>query len=244
MHIELAAETLFHLGPLPVTNTLFTTLLITLLLTFFAWKTTRSLSLVPSGLQNLTEMIFEPINSLVRDLAHDRAKLFFPIVTTFFLLILVSNWFGLLPGVGTIGFFTTDHGEEKFLPLLRAPTSDLNMTLALALLSMVITHVLSIKLLGFGTYLSKFFSINPIFLFVGLIELVSEFTKIVSLSFRLFGNIFAGETVLTSISALGAFIFPLPFLALEIIVGFVQALVFMMLTLVFLSLLTEKQHAH
>lgn len=244
MHIELAAETLFHLGPLPVTNTLLTTLLLTLLLVFFSWKTTRSLSLVPTGLQNLVEMIFEPIENIVNELASDRAKLFFPIVTTFFLLILVSNWFGLLPGVGTIGFHIAEQGSATFVPLLRAPTSDLNMTLALALLSMVITHALSIRLLGFGTYLSKFFSINPIFLFVGLIELVSEFTKVISLSFRLFGNIFAGETVLTSISTLGAFIFPTPFLVLEMIVGFVQALVFMILTLVFLSLLTEKQHAH
>src|SRR3989344_4817734 len=97
MRIELAAETLFNLGPLPITNTLFTTLLVTMLLIFFAWKSTRSLSLVPTTLQNLVEMLFEPIEGLVNDLAHNRAALFFPIVTTFFLLILVSNWSGLLP---------------------------------------------------------------------------------------------------------------------------------------------------
>ena len=118
--------------------------------------------------------------------------------------------------------------------------SDLNMTLALALISAVLTHIFALRYLGLLGYLSRWFTLNPVFLFVGILELVGEFTKIVSLSFRLFGNIFAGEVVLSTISSIFAFIVPLPFYFLEIIVGFVQAAVFMMLTLVFMVLIYEK----
>ena len=122
--------------------------------------------------------------------------------------------------------------------------SDLNMTLGLALLSAFLTHAFAIRYLGLLDYLKKWFTLNPIFLFVGLLEIVSEFTKIVSLSFRLFGNIFAGEVVLSTVSSIFAFVIPLPFYFLEIIVGFVQAAVFMMLTLVFMVILSEKHEVH
>jgi F-type H+-transporting ATPase subunit a len=128
--------------------------------------------------------------------------------------------------------------------LFRSINSDLNVTLALALISVGATHYYSISNLGIGDYLKRYFSLNPVNLFVGLLEIVAEFTKILSLSFRLFGNIFAGETLLVTISALFAFILPLPFLFLEIIVGFVQAAIFMMLTLVFMVILTEKHASH
>src|SRR5258708_1400525 len=155
---------------------------------------------------------------------------------TFFLFIMVGNLLGLLPGFGTI----THHS----VPLLRSINSDLNTTLALALISAVTTHIFAIKYVGLKNYLKRWVSLNPIFLFVGLLEIVGEFTKIISLSFRLFGNIFAGEVVLSTISQIFAFIVPLPFYFLEIIVGFVQAAVFMMLTLVFMVLLTEKHGEH
>ena len=118
--------------------------------------------------------------------------------------------------------------------------TDLNATLALALISVAMTHYYAISILGFGAYLGKFFSLNPVFLFVGFLEIIAEFTKLVSLSFRLFGNIFAGEALLVTISSLFAFILPLPFIALELLVGFVQAMIFMMLTLVFMIILSEK----
>lgn len=118
------------------------------------------------------------------------------------------------------------------------------MTLGLAILSALITHIFAIKYLGIKDYLKRWVSLNPIFLFVGILEIVSEFTKIVSLSFRLFGNIFAGEVVLSTVSSIFAFFVPLPFYFLEIVVGFVQAAVFMMLTLVFMVLLSEKQAEH
>jgi len=157
-------------------------------------------------------------------------------VMTFFLYLIVANWLGLLPGFSTILY----HGQ----PLFRGMNSDLNMTLSLAIISAVLTHFFAIKYLGIKDYLKRWVSLNPIFLFVGLLEIVSEFTKIISLSFRLFGNIFAGEVVLTTISAIFAFIVPLPFYFLEIIVGFVQAAVFMMLSLVFMSILSEKHGEH
>ena len=163
-----------------------------------------------------------------------------------FSFILIANWSGLLPGGESLGFFHHTGEETEIVSLNRNLTSDLNATLALALISLVATHMLSIKKLGVKEYLSRFFSLNPILLFVGILEIISEFTKIISLSFRLFGNIFAGEVVLGTISKLFAFVFPVPFMFLEIVVGLVQALVFSMLTMAFMSVLmtSHKQEAH
>ncbi len=138
----------------------------------------------------------------------------------------------------------TAEKEEKhhLISLNRNLTSDINATLALAIISVVATHMLSIKTLGIKEYLGRFFSLNPILLFVGILELVSEVTKMISLSFRLFGNIYAGEVVLATISSLLAFVAPLPFMMLEILVGLVQALVFAMLTMVFMSVMMTSHH--
>ena len=201
-------------------------------LTIVSIIATWRVKIIPSGLQNFAEAVIDWGYSTVEGLSGKKTKVFFPLVMTFFLFILTVNWMGLLPGFGTI----TYKGE----PLFRSVNSDLNMTLSLALVSAVITHGLAIRYLGVIDYLKKWFSFNPIFLFVGLLELVSEFTKIVSLSFRLFGNIFAGEVVLSTVAGIFAFLIPLPFYFLEIIVGFVQAAVFMMLSLVFMVLLSEK----
>lgn len=241
-HIVLAAETIGNIGPLPITNTILVTWVVAVFLILISVLATRKVSLVPSGLQNFMELIVETGYTTVEDMAHSKAKVIFPIVMTFFLFIITANWFGLFPGVGTIEF--------NHVPLLRSINSDLNTTLALALLSAVMTHILAIKYLGLGGYLKRWFSLQyfPIYLFVGFLEIISEFTKVVSLSFRLFGNIFAGEVVLATVSTLSkwtAVFVPLPFYFLEIIVGFVQAAVFMMLTLVFMVLLSEKhQEGH
>ncbi len=248
--IAISAETLFNFGPLPVTNTLLVSWLVCLILIIFSFLATRKMVLVPGGLQNFFEAIVEFGYRTTEDIAsprgeagHDKSKFIFPLVMTFFLFIIVANWLGLFPGFGTIGIEENQNGKHVFTPLLRSINSDLNMTLSLALVSAVATHYFAIKTLGVKYYLSKWFSLSPIFLFVGLLELVGEFTKVVSLSFRLFGNIFAGEVVLTTVSTLfkwTAFLVPLPFYFLEIIVGFVQAAVFMMLTLVFMVILSEK----
>lgn len=231
--IVLKPEVLGFFKNFPITNTLLVSWITMAVIIIISFLATRKVNLVPSGLQNLFEMIIDFGYTTVEDLAgSSKAKVFFPIVMTFFFFILFSNWIGLLPGFATI----TYHKE----PLLRSMNSDLNMTLALALTSAFLTHAFAIYYLGILDYLRKWFTLNPIFLFVGLLELVGEVTKIVSLSFRLFGNIFAGEVVLSTVSSLVAFIVPLPFYFLEIIVGFVQAAVFMMLTLVFMVLLSEK----
>lgn len=239
--VSLAAEKLFYIGPLPVTNSLLTTWLVTVILIGFAFVVTRKITPVPSRLQNFAEYIIESLRNMVESVAQEKTKVFFPIIASFFFFIIVGNYLGLLPGVGTIGF----REGENFVPLFRSINSDINTTLALALVSVITTHYYAIKYLGLGGYLKKWFPLNPIMLFVGIIELAGEFTKVISLSFRLFGNIYAGESVLhTASHKLSAFLVPLPFLSLELIVGFVQALVFAMLTLVFMVLLTEKHEAH
>lgn len=240
-HIAIAAEKIGQIGPLPITNTLLMTWIGMAVLVVVSFVATRKMALVPSGFQNAVESGFEFFSDLVDSTVGDakKASQFFAIVATFFFLILISNYLGLLPGVGSIGFWRHD----EFVPLLRSANSDFNNTFALAVISVVATHFLAIKNLGVKEYLGKFFSLSPIFLFVGLLELVSEFTKLFSLSFRLFGNIFAGDTVLTTIGGLFAFVAPVPFLGLELIVGFVQALVFSILTLAFMVLLTTSHKA-
>ncbi len=239
--IVLKPEILGFYKNLPITNTLLVSWIAMTVLMVVSIAATWRVKAVPSLLQNFFELIIDFGYQTVEDLAGSKkAKVFFPICMTFFLFIITANWLGLMPGFGTITF---DHK-----PLLRSINSDLNMTLSLALLSAFLTHFFALKYLGIKNYLKKWFSLEMfgVFLFVGFLEIVGEFTKVVSLSFRLFGNIFAGEVVLTTVSTLSefsAFIVPLPFYFLEIIVGFVQAAVFMMLTLVFMVLLSEKHGA-
>jgi len=242
--IVLAPEVLGHIGPLPVTNTLLVSWMVMAILILFAVAVSRKVTVIPSKLQNFAELVVDGIYSTVADLAGSKARTFFPWVASFFLFILVANLLGLFPGFATITY--KPQGAEQSVPLLRSINSDLNMTAALAILSVVVTHILAIRFIGFKAYLQKWFSLQMfgVFLFVGLLELVSEFTKMVSLSFRLFGNIFAGEVVLGTVSSIFAFFVPLPFYFLELLVAFVQAAVFMMLTLVFMVILSEKHEAH
>ena len=242
MEITLAAETLFNIGPIPITNTLLTTLLTTGILITYAVVTSKKISLAPTGnIQMISEIVVENIFSTIENLSdRKRATRFFPIVATFFIFILVANYLGLFQGFTTMGIYQIHDGHKVLVPLFRSINSDLNVTLALALISVGATHYFAVTTLGVKNYLSRYFSLNPVNLFVGLLEIIAEITKVVSLSFRLFGNVFAGEVLLVTISGLFAFILPLPFYFLELIVGFVQAAIFMMLTLVFMVILTEK----
>lgn len=234
--IVLKPEILGFYKSLPITNTLLVSWVAMVILIIISFLSRLSIKMIPGKLQNILEIIIGGGYQLAEDLAGSKkAKVFFPFMMTFFLFIITANWLGLLPGFGTI---TLNHH-----PLLRSINSDLNMTLALALVSAVATHIFAVKYLGIKNYLLRWVALNPIFLFVGILEIISEFTKIVSLSFRLFGNIFAGEVVLSTISSIFAFVLPLPFYFLEIIVGFVQAAVFAMLTLTFMVLLSEKHSA-
>lgn len=239
MEISFAAEEIGHIGTLPITNTFLTTLIVSSGLIAFSLSVKKRLALNPSSLQNVAEFIIESLYTLTNQIAGKRSVLIFPWFATFFLFIICANWIGLLPGFGTIGFFE----GKKFIPIFRSVNADLNVTLALALISLTATHFFSIKLLGIKEYFGRFFSIQPINLFVGVLEFFLEFVKIVSLSFRLFGNVFAGETLLATVSTLTpitAFLVPIPFMVLEVVVGFVQALVFSMLTMVFMVILTTS----
>lgn len=234
-----APETILQLGSFPITNTILDTLLVDAVIIGGVFYISKKLTLIPNNLfQNATESIIETFYSLTESVAQKATSKIFPYFMSFFLFILLINWSSLIPGVGTIGF----HEHGKLIPLLRGATTDLNTTLGLALISAVATHALSIKTVGIKEYLSRYFSFNPINFFIGILEIISEITKVVSLSFRLFGNIFAGEVVLLTVSSIFAFVFPLPFLLLEVIVGFVQALVFSMLTMVFMAILTTSHN--
>ncbi|MBI2405134.1 F0F1 ATP synthase subunit A [Candidatus Gottesmanbacteria bacterium] len=231
-HISLAAEKIGILFGFPISNSLLTTWLVMGILALFSLLATRNLSLVPSPIQSVAELVVGGLYSFFSGVAgKSHIRLFFPLIASLFLFIIIANWFGLLPGVGTVGFFR----HEEFVPILRGATADLNTTLALA-----VTAVVAIQYFGFKTvgshYTMRFVNLkNPISFFLGILEIISEVSKIVSFAFRLFGNIFAGEVLLTVIAFLVPFIVPLPFLMLEIFVGFIQALVFSMLTAVFLN---------
>ena len=243
-HVPLAPEVIGHIGSFPITNSLVFSILVTILLSLFAIVFSRKITVIPGKLQSLIEVMFEYVYDLGETLAHSRIKTFFPWVMTFFLYILAANLFALFPGVSTIGVNMMHEGQPKFVPLLRSINSDLNMTLALALLSVMATHFFSLKFIGGIHYFKRWFSLKMfgVSLFVGILELVSEFTKIISLSFRLFGNILAGKVLLKTSWSISAFIVPLPFYFLELVVAFVQAAVFMILTLVFMVMLSEKHH--
>lgn len=253
----LVAETLFHIGPLPVTNALLNGWIAVILLVVFAILLQRRRAAVPRGLQNATEAATEFFLGTVESVTHDRerARKFLPIVGTIFIFILLSNWMGLIPGTGSIGLM---RGEE-FIPLFRPAGSDLNFTIALAVTSVLIANIFGIATIGFFKHLNHFIPFGTVVasfkkggigiftgiveFFVGLIELVSEVAKIVSLSLRLFGNVFAGEVLLTVIASLMAFFVPLPFMGLELLVGVIQAMVFSLLVLVYLTVATEPVHA-
>ncbi len=320
--VAVTPEVLFSLGGFKISNTLFTSWIVMILITLFAFVSTRKMSLVPSGWQNLMEIIIEGLDGLCTSVAGNRGKKFFPIVATIFLFVLFSNWLGLLPGFGPVGIIpikegghapagittfdlpkeianslgahagedthaaekpsTDSHATEKpgepkagspaaevesemlLAPFFRSPSTDINTTLALALISVILTQIFGMQVVGVLKYWTKFFNFDKIGkffgslfkgkpdfgalfygfidLFVGLLEFISEMVKILSFTFRLFGNIFAGEVVLLIMTFL-FFALPFPFYGLEIFVGFMQAFVFAILTLVFMTIATTAHGA-
>ena len=236
--VSFAAEPIVYIGNFAITNSFLDTILVDGIVIGLIVAVRKHLSLVPGKLQTIVESLISEFYSITESVAGKNALKIFPFFMTFFIFILLANWTGLIPGVTAIGI---KEGHE-LIPLLRPATSDFNVTLGLALISIAATHVLSVKTIGIKQYLGRYFSLNPINLFIGFLEIISEITKIISLSFRLFGNIFAGEIVLGTISAIFALLFPLPFLMLEFVVGLVQALVFSMLTMAFMAILMTPHH--
>jgi F-type H+-transporting ATPase subunit a len=304
--IQLPAEPI-HLGPITLPNTLIATFLADITLLILVFAATRNMQLVPSGLQNVMELAIEQVYNLTEQLSGANAKKFFPWAMTIFLLVLVSNWWELIPGFDSIGWIeshtiptaglesspggseveneevlphyrvqtlfpglativndgytptaaeyeeahdehilpTNPAGEEVgvLVPFFRAAATDLNFTLAIALISMTMIQVYGIQALGLG-YFTKFINLKEgaVGFIVGLIEIVSEVAKIVSFGFRLFGNIFAGQVLLFVMAFLVPWLLPVPFYGLELFVGFIQALVFAMLTVLFMQGATESHH--
>jgi F-type H+-transporting ATPase subunit a len=245
MHeISIKAEEIFQIGSFPVTNSLLLAAVTLGVILLFVLLLARRIVMVPRMLQNFFEVLSEQILSTMDAVLGRRSasEYYFPFIASMFLFLLVSNWLGLLPIVGSFEVIGEGH---KALPLLRAPAADLNFTFALAIISVFATQFLGVLALGVRRHASKYFTFkNPIFTFVGLLELVSEFAKIISFSFRLFGNVFAGEVLLIIIGFLAPYFLPLPFLFLEVFVGFMQAFIFSMLTLVFIGMAVAEEPAH
>lgn len=244
----------FSIGPIQFTNSMVITWGVAALLILIAQLATRKVQLVPSGLQNFVEWLVEGMYDFFGEiLGKDLVKKTFWFFCTIFLFILLTNWIGLIPGVGTVGMGHTDAQGHFHLdkPFMRGGNADLNMTLAMSLTFFVLWTVWSLQSLGPGGFLKHIFwggggkgfmgaFMVAIFFFVGLIEVISIAFRPVSLSFRLYGNIFAGENILESMMVLVpwlGWLLPLPFYFLELLVGLVQALVFALLTSVFTALM-------
>ncbi|MDF1810628.1 MAG: F0F1 ATP synthase subunit A [Verrucomicrobiales bacterium] len=290
------------------TNSIFFALIVTASVLIFTRMATKRMETIPGKKQNFVEYIVEFLYTQVESIVgHHVAPKVFPLLATIFIFVLASNWAGLIPGVGTVGFAGGEeymsgpltikadaghaehhgedthgaHGEDNadhspdehhiapFTPLLRPPTTDLNFTLALACVFMIVWAWVTFKEVGIKGFIEHTFApkgglegamkwaLLPIFMLVGVIELISIAARPVSLSLRLFGNVFAGETLLHSMMALGkqlglggvpmfiaSVIVPLPFYFMEILVGVLQATVFALLCAVFVKLSTAHEEAH
>lgn len=240
-NITLAAEQLTSVNGIAITNSMLAGFVVSLGLIIVSWIMRYQVALVPKGAYNAFEAVIDGLFGLVESItgSFEDAQKYFPLIGAFFLFIMINNWFGLLPGVGSLGL----RSEHGFIPLLRGANADLNNTLALAIVSVVAAQYYGTKATGFLNNASRFFNFSsPIMFAVGILEFAAEFSKILSFSFRLFGNIFAGEVLLIVMSAIAPFLGPIPFIGLEIFVGFVQALVFSMLTLVFIKVATASEH--
>jgi F-type H+-transporting ATPase subunit a len=304
--VVISAEPLpgIELAGFKMTNTLLTALIVDVLLVGLAVLGTRRMKLEPTGLQNFLEWLVELLYNMTESIAGSKwAPRFFLVVATIFFYVLVSNWFGLVPGLAAVGFCEahgahsveavvaqeTEGGEaahmeaaeaahspllgchegEAIIPLFRSPSTDLSNNLALALVAVFMTQVFGVWAVGFG-YFRKFVNVGGMLaafrrtetgerrgcagmigaflfgfieFFVGILETISEFAKVISFSFRLFGNIFAGEVMLLVLASLVPLVLTLPFLGLEIFVGLIQAFIFYILTLAFFAMATVA-HGH
>lgn len=235
LNISLRAETVFYIGAWPVTNAVLLAFIAVVILAVIAVTLRKKLAMAPGMLQNVAEVIIDGSLGLMEDVLGSRARSekYFPLVFTIFIFVLTSNYLGLVPGVSSV---MVGHGADA-IPLLRSPASDLNFTLAIALIAVTMVNVFASVVMGLRERISVFLNFRgPIKLFVGLLELLSEFARIISFTFRLFGNVFAGEVLLAIMALLLPYIVPLPFMLLEVFTGFIQAFIFAMLTLVFIQL--------
>ncbi len=248
--ISLASETVGHLGPLEIRNTLLMAWLAMITLITFAFCVrSTGYKLIAGKFQTMVEMVIGGLYDLFAGIVQDEAlaKKFFPLVCTMTVFIVIGNWMGILPGVGSITILGMHEGEMEQIPLLRSMNADVNMTLAVALIAMFSVQIFGIWRLGFVPYMSKFIVApwkSPMGSFVGILEVISEFSKVVSFTFRLFGNIFAGEVLLIVISYISPYLAPVPFLGMEVFVGVIQGFVFALLTTAFIKMATTGHEDH
>ncbi len=261
----LFAEPLSHIKDFPITNSLVTAWGAVLIIVILSVLIRKNLKEVPGKLQNIFEIIIEGALSLADQVTNDRklTKKIFPLSISLFFFVLINNWLGILPGSGSVGQVADHHGESLLIPFLRGGTADINTTIALAVIAVVGANIFGIVTIGGWKMFNKYVNLKalgqiftkvrheptvlivaPITFFVGILEIIGEFAKIASLSFRLFGNVFAGEVLLASMAALVAYAVPVPFLFLEILVGVIQALIFSMLTLVYFTIASQDHEEH
>lgn len=261
----LFAEPIASIKEFPITNSLVTSWGAVLIIVILSVLLRKNLKEVPGKLQNIFEIIVEGALSLADQVTNDRklTKKIFPLSISLFFFVLINNWLGILPGSGSVGQVVDHHGENLLVPFLRGGTADINTTIALAVIAVVGANIFGIITIGGWKMFNKYVNLKalgqmftkvrheptilivaPITFFVGILEIIGEFAKIASLSFRLFGNVFAGEVLLASMAALVAYAVPVPFLFLEILVGVIQALIFSMLTLVYFTIASQDHDEH
>ena len=263
--VTIFAEPIFHIGDFTVTNSLLTSWLAVLVVLVLSLALRLKLKKIPGKLQNFFEVILDGALSLYGQVTNDRklSQKVFPFVFSLFIFILINNWLGLLPVLGSMGFLVKEGATSTFVPFLRSGTADINTTLALSIMVVIGSNLFGIIALGIWKTFNKYVNIKalwsiptkvlkdptvlivaPINFFVGLLELLGEMAKIASLSFRLFGNVFAGEVLLASMSAIFAYIVPGPFLFLEVFVGLIQALIFALLATVYFTIASQDHSEH
>ena len=239
IHVALAAERIGSFFGIPLTNTLVTTWLIVGVIVILTLLLSNRIALIPGRFQTLLEMLFEFVYYYVVETLGSRemANKFFPLLTTIFIFVLALNWFEFLPGVESILY----HGQ----PFFRGVNTDLTTPLVLAFVSFFVIEITGLATIGVYKYGSKFL-VNPfkspIGAMIGVIELIGEFVRLVSLSFRLFGNILAGSVIIAVATYFAPYGGPGILSLFEVFIGFLQAAVFALLTLFFIKLAVEEPH--
>lgn len=244
IHIALQPYVLGELAGLPITATLLTSWVVLALLIAWAFYFYRALKLAPGTGQTAVELVVGGAYDYVKEVLEDEklAQRYFPIIMTIFLFITATNLFGLLPFVGgSVGL--VDHAHGGLIPLFYPVNTDLNLTLAMAVISVVVIEFAGIAAMGVLKYGSKFVNFSSVIgFFVGIIELVSELARLITFSFRLFGNIFAGKVLILVALFFLPYLLPVPLLAYEVFVGVIQGAVFAILTLFFIKIAVTEPH--
>ena len=268
-HVNLPPEQLWHAGGFPITNTMLASWFTIVVLGVLCYFATRRMELVPRGLQNVMEALVEALANFIDNVAgKDNGRKFFPVLATIFIFVLANAWLSLLPGFMSIGLVHEAEGHTAIVPFFRGANTDVNVPLALALVSFVFVEYWGFRANGFRSYTSKFVNVGRsiggmknvlrgrikqgmggmlggiIDIFVGFVEFISELIRVVSFTFRLFGNMTAGEILIFSLIFLLPWMAVIPFYGLELFLGFIQALIFCGLSLVFVVMAVSSHDEH